>query len=245
MNQDILKQIGLTNNEIKIYLSILKLGRCSGNQVKKETKISNSQTYSGLNKLIDEGMIIYEKTSLGKRYSALDPNVIKKIIKERYTKIENQIPYLREIMKKESKSTETAIFEGVKGFKNALIEMVENCPKNETLLIIGFSNQAYKNESLSSILIDVNKISRQKNHKFKMILDNKSNKFYEQRNVENLSEIRFMKNGFKSPASIDIFQDQIYILIWGEIPYAIRIKNENVAEGFKTYFNFLWDMAKP
>ena len=77
-----------------------------------------------------------------------------------------------------------------------------------------------------------------------MILDNKDNVFYQGRKKEGISEIKFMKKGFKSPASIDIFQDNVYILLWDEEPYVFTIKNRNIAEGFKIYFNFLWNASK-
>lgn len=244
MNTDILQNLGLTANEIKIYLSILQIGTCSGTEIRKNTKISNSQVYSGLDSLISKGLIIYEKTSLGKRYTSLDPSVIKTILEKRNKQIEESIPFLKSIQNKNISSAETAIFEGINGFRNALINLAEECPKNETIYIIGFSNQAYKNKQLADILRDVNKISRQKRHKFKMILDNHENSFFSERKEEGISEIKFMEKGFTSPAAIDIFADYVYILLWDENPYAIRIKNKNIAEGFKVYFDFLWNMAK-
>ena len=244
MNKNILKILGLTDNEVKVYLSVLQLGTCSGTGIRKHTKISNSQVYSALDTLINNGLITYEKRASGKKYTALDPSVIKKIIEKRNKAIEESIPYLKNLQNKNLSSTETAIFEGLSGFKNAMINLAEECPRNETLFIIGFSNQAYKNKQLAHILRDVNKISKQKDHKFKMILDNPENKFFKQRSEEGLSEIKFMRRGFKSPAAIDIFKDYVYILLWDEHPYAIRIKNKNIADGFKTYFDFLWNMAK-
>src|SRR3989338_11085684 len=177
-------------------------------------------------------------------YIALDPSVIKTILENRNKQIEESIPFLKSIQNKNISSTETAIFEGINGFRNALINLAQECPKNETIYIIGFSNQTYKNKQLADILRDVNKISKQKKHRFKMILDNPKNKFFEQRSKEGFSEIKFMQRGFKSPAAIDIFKDFVYILLWDEHPYAIRIKNKNIAEGFRTYFDFLWNIAK-
>jgi hypothetical protein len=185
-----------------------------------------------------------KKRATGKRYSAIDPSIIKKIIEKRNKAIEESIPYLKSLQNKAIVSTETTIFEGINGFKTAMINLAEECPKKETIYIIGFSNQAYKNKQLADILRDVNKISKQKRHKFKIILDNPKNKFFKQREKEGLSEIRFMQRGFKSPASIDIFKEYVYILLWDEYPYAIRIKSKSLANGFKTYFDFLWNLAK-
>jgi sugar-specific transcriptional regulator TrmB len=238
-----LKLLGLTDNEIKTYSAILELGTCTGTEIRRKTQIANSQTYAAIDSLLAKGLINYEKHYSGRRYTALDPSVLKDLSKEREQKILECIPYLKNLRSNE-KETQTAVFEGFNGFKSALYQLVENCPENETLQIIGFSNQAYKNNKLAALLRDVNKISKEKKHKFRMILDNKDNTFYEQRKNEKISQIRFMENGFKSPASIDVFQDYVYILLWDKTPYAIVIKNKNIADGFKIYFNFLWAMTK-
>lgn len=44
--------------------------------------------------------------------------------------------------------------------------------------------------------------------------------------------------------AIDICQDMVGIFIWSDKPYAFFIQNKEVADGFKSYFNFLWSIAK-
>lgn len=240
-----LKLLGLTDNEVKIYVSILKSGKCTGTEIRRKTGIANSRVYAALDTLLQKGVITYEKRQKGKIYSALEPDVLKEVMKERIQKIEKIIPDLKRIQQKEKQETEIAIFEGFQGFRSALHKLVESCPNGETIDIIGFSNQSYRNEKLAALLRDVNKISKKKNHKFRMILDNKENNFFEQRKKESWGEIKFMGRGFRSPAAIDIFQDHVFILLWEEIPYAFLIKNKNIADGFKAYFDFLWRMARP
>lgn len=64
------------------------------------------------------------------------------------------------------------------------------------------------------------------------------------REKEKSSEVRYMPEGYISPAAIDIFQDYVYIFLWEEKPFVFMIKNKKIADGFKTYFNFLWKIAK-
>src|SRR3989344_5414821 len=123
MDKNILKSLELTDNEVKVYLSILELGTCSGTEIRKHTKISNSQVYSALDTLINRGLITYEKRATGKVYTALDPLVIKKILEKRNKAIEASIPYLKNLQSKKISSTETAIFEGFNGFKNAMVNL--------------------------------------------------------------------------------------------------------------------------
>lgn len=238
-----LKLLGLTDNEVKIYIMLLESPNSSGTKIRQVTGISNSAVYASIDVLINKGLIIYQKQPTGRLYSALDPEVISTILEQQRKRIETAIPQLKEITNKSNHPTETAVYEGFNGFKTALMKLAEDCPKGETIDIIGFSNQAYKNEKLAFILQDVNKISIKKKHKFRMILDNKENVFYKGRKEEGISQIRFMEKGFKSPASIDIFGDNVYILMWDEQPYAFVIKNKNIAQGFKIYFEFLWNLA--
>jgi sugar-specific transcriptional regulator TrmB len=244
MIEENLRALGLTENETKVYLTLVKLGKSTASKIRQETGISNSQVYVAIDSLINKGTIMYEKKPSGKTYSALNPEVLLELLEDRKKKIEECIPLLKKISQKEIKSTETSVFEGFQGFKAALFNIVNECPNGETLYIIGFSNQAYKNEKLAAVLKDVNRISIRKKHKFKLILDNRENKFYKPRKEERISTIRFMERGFKSPAAIDIYRDTVCILMWGDTPYAFTIKNKSIADGFKIYFDFLWNMAK-
>ena len=238
-----LKLLGLTGNEVLVYTSILK-GAFTGTTIKKEAGIGNSQVYSSLDTLLSKGFIQYTKTPKGKRYYATDPLIIKKLAEEQNKKIQELVPYLKQIQQHIPASTDTAVYEGFQGFKTALYRIAEECPKGEKIFIIGFSNQAYKNKKLAALLRDVKKISIRKKHAFQMILDDHDNNFFQQRKEEKISNIRFMNRGFVSPAAIDIFGDYVYILLWDEHPYAFVLQNKNIAEGFRTYFQFLWSMAK-
>ena len=64
------------------------------------------------------------------------------------------------------------------------------------------------------------------------------------REKEKNTEVRYMPKGYISPAAIDIFQDYVYIFLWDKKPFVFMIKNEKIAESFKVYFNFLWNMAR-
>ena len=90
-----LKLLGLTENEIKVYLLMLESGRCTGTEIRRKTGIANSRVYAAIDSLLHKGIITYEKRQKGKLYSALDPTVISEVMKERLQKIEEVIPSLR------------------------------------------------------------------------------------------------------------------------------------------------------
>jgi len=57
MIENILKEIGLTEGEIKIYLALLELGSSSITSIIKRSGISGSKAYEVLDRLAKKGLV--------------------------------------------------------------------------------------------------------------------------------------------------------------------------------------------
>lgn len=240
-----LKELGLTTNESKIYLFLLKQGSTTTGSIIKETKIANSRVYESLNTLIKKGLVTYTIQKEGKHFQASEPKKLLEIEEERKKQIEAILPELKELQKQTKEETTSAIYEGINGFKTAFKKIIDDCPIGETIYIIGFSEQAYSTESFRTFLKNMNKKDVEKKHQLKIILDSSIKETLgKDREKEKYTEVKYMPKGYISPAAIDIFLDYVYILIWGEKPLVYMIKNKTIAESFKNYFNFLWKIAK-
>ena len=66
MNLEILKKIGLSEGEIKVYNALLEIGATSINNIHEKIGIDRRNIYDILNKLIERGLISYVETD-GKR----------------------------------------------------------------------------------------------------------------------------------------------------------------------------------
>lgn len=241
-----LQEFGLTENESKIYIFLLGFGETTTGKIIKETSIANSRVYESLNSLITKGLVTYNIQKEGKHFSALDPKIWIEKEQERKNKIESLIPELISLKSLSKKETKTAIFEGIEGFKVAFKKIIEDCPEDETIQILGFSEQPYKTESLRLFLSNMNLKSIAKKQKLKIILDKSVRETLgKDREREKYSEVRYMPAGYISPSAIDIFQDYVYMFLWEEKPFVFMIKNKIIAESFKNYFEFLWKISKP
>lgn len=239
-----LQELGLSLNESKIYLFLLKKGKSSSGPIIKETKISNSRVYESLNSLITKGLVKYIITKTGKIFEASEPNMFLEIEEERKKKIEKLIPNLNSLKQTTQFETDTAIYEGFEGFKTAFKKIINDCPENESIFILGFSEQQFSNDSLRLFLSNMNRKSQEKKQKLKIILDQSSKQnLGKDREKEIFSETRYMPKGYISPAAMDIFQDYVYIFLWDEQPFVFMIKNQKIADSFKQYFNVLWNIA--
>lgn len=246
METKILRELGLTNNEIQVYLFLLKRGETTTGPIIKETNIVNSRVYESLNSLISRGFVTYNLQKDGKHFQASDPKILLEKQKELKEKIETLIPKLSSLKMAEKEGTITSVYEGVNGFKTAFKKMINDCPKNETIHIIGFSKKLHKEESIKLFMTNMNLKSAQKKQKLKVLLgEDVRNTLGKDRKKEKITTVRFLKKGYISPIAVDISVDEVYIMIWEEKPLVIRIKNKNVAESFRMYFNFLWSIARP
>ena len=241
-----LENLGLSKNEASIYIFLLKKGENSTGPIIKETGIANSRVYESLNSLIEKGLVTYSVHKRGKYFQCTDPSKFQENEEEKLKKIKSLIPQLKAMQNKEEKETDTAIYEGYDGFKTAFKKIIDDCPKEGTIYIIGFSEQQYLIESLRTFLSNMNLKSAQKKQRLKILLDKSIKKTLgKDREKERYTEVRYMPEGYISPAAIDIFEDYIYIFVWEEKPFVFMIKNKKVADSFKQYFNFLWKLARP
>ncbi|HVY01867.1 MAG TPA: helix-turn-helix domain-containing protein [Candidatus Nanoarchaeia archaeon] len=239
-----LESLGLTKNESKIYLFLLKNGETTTGSIIKETKIANSRVYETLNSLTIKGLVKYNIQKDGKHFSASNPQKLKEIETEKITKIEKLLPQLKDIQSTDKNNTITAIYEGYEGFKTAFKKIIDDCPNKGEIKIIGFSHQQYNSENLQTFLSNMNIRSCEKKQKLKIIADISSKEFQKETIKSNNAEIKYMPKGYVSPIAMDIFDEYVYIFMWEEKPFVFMIKNKKIADSFKVYFEFLWKMAR-
>ena len=73
MNIAVLKRIGLTESEIKVYFALMKLGLSSTGPIIKESTINHSKIYFVLKKLEDKGLASHVIKSNTTYYQSSDP----------------------------------------------------------------------------------------------------------------------------------------------------------------------------
>lgn len=240
-----LESLGLSKNESKIYLFLLKHGESTSGPIIKETGIVNSRVYESLNSLLKKGLVSYTVQRSGKYFRAAEPARLVDEAEERMKKIESLLPQLEDMRGEEKRETKTAVYEGFDGFKTAFKKIIDDCPRNGTINIMGFSEQEFASESLRVFISNMNLKSEKKKQKLRILMDKAAKESLgKDREKEKYSEIRYMPEGYLSPAAMDIFEDYVYIFLWEEKPFVFMIRNKRIAESFKKYFEFLWSLAR-
>ena len=82
MYEELLKQIGLTENEAKVYEALIKIGNSTSSKIVSTAKISGGKIYETLDKLHQKGLISTSIINGVKHFQATKPESIMNFIDE-------------------------------------------------------------------------------------------------------------------------------------------------------------------
>ena len=88
MDTSLLKEIGLTEGEIKVYTALFKLGPSTTGPLVKESKVHSSKVYPILDRLIEKGLVSFIKEGNKTIYTANPPTTIISYLDKKYGKID-------------------------------------------------------------------------------------------------------------------------------------------------------------
>lgn len=243
MDTNVLEDIGLTKNEIKVYLSLLELGSTTTGQLIKKTDLHGSRVYESLNSLIKKGIVGFVVKANRKHFSASDPNNILDILEKEKRDFEEILPQLKLLKKEKATDEKAVIYEGYKGVRSVYDNIIRNLSKGDEILVFG-ARGADESFMSKTFFKEYTKRRISKGIKIKMIFNadaKDTGKFYS--TLEN-TEVRYMPEGMKTPAAVDIFGNNIGILVLKENPRIFLITSKEVSDSYREYFKMLWKICK-
>ncbi|MEK6825670.1 MAG: helix-turn-helix domain-containing protein [Nanoarchaeota archaeon] len=241
--REVLREIGLSDNEVSIYLSLLELGEVLASRIGEKARMNRTQTYDILESLIAKGLVSYVIKENRKYFSAVTPERIeeylqekKKAIQEQEKKLKGILPRLIGLQKSAKTQTKAEIYHGKEGIKTVYSDILRNA--KEYYLLGGTGKIA---EILEFYFLHHEKERIQKKIKLRALF-NSSMKNLPIATQRKFFEARFLPDQFSSPIPILIYNNKVVSIIWSE-PLAIVIENKEVAQTYSQYFELLWKQA--
>lgn len=234
-----IKKAGLTENEAIVYETLLELGPRPAGVVSRRTGLHRRVIYDVTDRLIKKGLIGYIVENGRKIFSASNPERFLEIIDEEKNQIQDILPSMMQIFnsQKEKQREDTLFFKGKEGLKSVFEDQL-SC-KSE-ILILGGSPIAYEILEYYFVWFDKKRVKQKIKTRILFDHDAKTKK-----NKIPLSEIRYLPEKYSSPLAINIYGDKVAIILWSkENPFAIVIKNKEISEGYKKYFEMMWKNSK-
>lgn len=242
--EEILKNIGLTETETKVFLVLLKLGDTTAPEIVKKVELYKPTVYASLERLEKKGLVSHIIKGYKRMYSAVNPKKFLNMLEERKENFLSILPSLLkeyEAVRNEREINVLAGREGLKTVFNEILSVNKGCD------IIGSKLQIIP--IMEHRFFQYLKKFEKSNRKFRVIqIDTPEIR----KRVSELSrsflngnwKIKFISKDYSSPLMVNVYGNIVALTIWEDEPFTIRIKNRSVAKAFGNYFNLLWKMAK-
>lgn len=241
-----LKEYGLSDKEIIIFLYLVHNNRLSAYNIAKATNIFKSTCYDVLERLIEKGFVskVFENNKT--LYSSRNITEIIGVAKSKEELLVSLIPKINNFESTEetnikhidSKDSyiviDTKISELAKKGKLSYVYIIGNAPDLST-----FSSKIY----VEKLIKELAKLKNIKKINCRGIWDKKykSDPFMKLFNL--LGDNRFL-DFLPTNATTIIFDDHLEYLFLNPTPNVIEIKNKKISEEMKYYFELLWKIAK-
>lgn len=242
----ILKDVGFTEGESKIYLALLELGESKVGPLIKSSGVSRSKVYDVLDRLIAKNVVSKIEKNGIMIYQSLPPNSVLNVIKKKEQELKHEEEILEKILPQLSllqpkEKVNVVVYDGYEGFKVMIDRTIQELKSEDLYDAMGIS-QTTKGMTLYAKRI----YEAQKTKKFKArsIFD-EMGVFKATERKTKWHEMKILPKGWNTPALFTIYRDTVGIHLGkdGSI-ISIVIKNEDIAKFFRTSFEAMWKISK-
>jgi len=228
-----LTRIGLTDNQSKIYLSLLKLKRATIKQVAKECGFHRTNIYDIMEELKEKGLVTFYKEGKSSYYSAVDPKNLSVMIDEQKEILNTMLPTLSGLFNFQHEDVNVQVYKGEQGMKIAF----NNILKTKKKIYCGLNIKGQLREQLPIYATQFYRIMKEKEILYKGIYT----KEYKVKGHK--TEIRYIDPKYDTPVATHIYDDVVLIEIWQPTMIAIEIRSQQIADAYMDQFNMMWKSA--
>lgn len=241
-----LKKLGLSDKEVKVYISLLEYGAISVRSLAELAGLNRGTTYDILKRLQEVGLVSYYHQHTKQKFIAEDPEKLlglieskEKEIKNVKSGINNLIPELKSLQDKGGSGPVTKYFEGARGVKYILDDVLLSFEKQEEKEYFIYS-AANVSDDINDAYPDFTKTRIKKKIKVKAISLSKGGK------VNGLDERKWLGTNNESATFILLYSGKCAYIsrdVKGS-PVGVIIENENIYQTQKTIFLEIWKNLK-
>jgi len=247
MIKQTLQKLGLTEIETEIYLTLLKNGELSVNDISMKTGIYRQVCYDSLDRLLEKGFISFVSKNSKKFFKALNPEKILDYLEEKNIElnqlkdsVNNVLPELIPLYQFKQEETNIEVIKGKKVIRTVLRDVINSLKlKKDALMMLNVEETVFIEEdkiAIEQYLRDL-KIYGIKE---KLIAKKDAKIYFSGEN----SEYRVIDAKYFNPNPIYIYNGKVVQLIWGNPNYAVIITSKQIYDSYCKHFEMLWEIAE-
>lgn len=236
--KQILKEYGLEEKEISLYLASLSLGETGMSELAKKSGLIRSTAYVISESLGAKGILGSFVTKKGKRFVATRPEILLSRAKKQVEDLESILPELKAVLKTNSDPN----IKYYKGYDGYIVALEDSLKKpNITLRHIGSITELHKVYEDYDLKHYVPERIR-KNIFIRSLYSSDTNEKLKGRDhSKELREIRYLPPEYPLKTATLIYENKVVITSTKKEMIAIAIESEDIARTEQIKFDFMWD----
>lgn len=245
--QTLFEALGLAKNEAKIYETLIREGDSPVGRISEKSGIHRRNVYDSLNRLMEKGLVIEIIESSENQYQAVEPRKLQEILGEKVEQLNLALPELEKLYFNTPATYRVQTYKGKEGWKQYMRDILRAGEPFYSIAAQG----AWLDERVKSFFPGFIEQMKKKKITMHHLFD------YEvlEKNHPIIQHVgknyKFFPKAYATTSGIDVFADRVNIMHQqhlgkvgtdSEIVFTV-IQNQNLADSFRTWFRFMWDMC--
>lgn len=240
---DIMKGLGFSENEIKVYINLLVKGQGSVRTIADITKIGRGTVYNILKDFQKRGIVGFSEKGKLKYFTAKDPESLahqfserEREVQEAKQKFESILPELKSMYGGSGKKPNVSYYTGRSGIKAVLEDVLFTMSKSKSKMVYLYSSM-----ELRSIIYEAFPEYTEK--RIKLDIKTRAIKMGKGGFLRGLDEAKILAVDKENRTYIHIYGNKVSYITSKSSGYimCVIIEDENIARTQKFLFEALWE----
>lgn len=240
MNKEILKQVGLTDYEAEVYLALLSNGQMSAYELAEKAGLYRQVTYDSLKRLMEKGFVSSVIEGKTKLFKAIDPKLILEFINERAESFKQILPELSKMNETSKQPLSVETYKGKNVVRIALRDIINALKNKGGEVLCTAVDESVPIANQKTICEQYERDMLHYGIKERVIIKEGTKGLFQ----KGTSKYKKIPNKFFNQNPVQIYGDNVQIIVWGNPDYLIIIRNKGVADSYRKQFELLWKITK-
>lgn len=240
-----LEELGLSANEVKVYMASLELGAATAQQLAAKAAVVRPTAYVAIGGLVKRGLMSSHTRGKKQFFQGERPEVLlsfiekeKKRIVASEQKLKTIIPELHALISVAGARPEIGYYEGVEGLET--MRAVLFAGKATELFVIGSPEKYAKSIPEESVYVQNVRLEKSRIKIKQIVLFDKKKPKAEVGG----STWRYLKVDKLESGEAAIFGDYVSLIVYLEKPYGFLLKSKEISQVLKKLFDAAWISSK-
>lgn len=238
-----LSELGLKDQEAKVYLALLKLGQARVGQIADESAVQRTFIYDILKDLQEIGLASSVEIRGRKRFSAVSLDQFKKMQENKLEKFEKLLPEIRGLVSAIGDRPKVQFFEGKEGVTAAQADTL-NLPDGSEFLSYATGEGLYDQDPEMAMAYIKSRVKKKITVRA-IAPDSPATRKFSDNDEKHLRTTRLVSaDKFPFANEIDVYGNKVMLMsLTGEL-IAVIIESESTAKTMRAIFELAWLGAK-